>query len=339
MANRLLLIVLISISLLFSACLKVERIMMVATGIPETITVNSATVGGRVIDVGENATSYGHCYSKSPIVSCSDLRIEKGLPAGNLFYTSTLSGLEPGTKYYYKAYIRNGNTVTYGKEINFTTLPTDPPGNPAGPVCLSSVVEDATPALLEMTFNSNLADIVPDASAFTVIVNYVLRSIISVSVTDSKVLLTLSGTIVYGDNATVAYTRPSGNPLQSDSGYLAETFTSLAVINNVKPASPVYLSSVIEDYTPSLLEVSYDLYLANIVPSVSAFTVMVNSIVRGINTVDISGNKVRLILNKPVRNGDIITVAYNVPSENQLQTPLGGKAATINARSVTNNVK
>ena len=47
---------------------------------------------------------------------------------------------------------------------------------PSIPKYLSSVIENGTPAVLEMTYNLTLADIVPDVSAFTVTVNSVARS-------------------------------------------------------------------------------------------------------------------------------------------------------------------
>ena len=47
---------------------------------------------------------------------------------------------------------------------------------------------------------------------------------------------------------------------------------------SVTPVSPVYVSSVIENATPSRLEMTFNLTLANIVPATSAFTVMVNSL-------------------------------------------------------------
>ena len=86
---------------------------------------------------------------------------------------------------------------------------------PALPVYISSVVENATPSLLEMTYNMTLANVVPAASAFSVRVNSAARTVNTVAISGTKVLLTLASPIVYGDVVTVSYTKPSANPLQT----------------------------------------------------------------------------------------------------------------------------
>jgi uncharacterized repeat protein (TIGR02059 family) len=102
---------------------------------------------------------------------------------------------------------------------------------------------------------------------------------------------------------------------------------------------PVYLNSKVENVKPVSLEMTYNLNLANILPSVSAFTVLVNSTARTVSSVAISGTKVILTLSSPVAAGNVVTVAYNKPSANPLQTTAGGQAATIGAQTVTNKVE
>ena len=213
-------------------------------------------------------------------------------------------------------------------------------GLPApSPVFISSVVENATPSILGMTYDLSLANIVPSASAFSVKVNSVARTVNTVSISGTKVLLTLSSPVINGDVVTVSYTKPATNPIQTASGGQAATISAQTVINNVNPGtSPVYVSSAIENATPNILEMTYNLSLANIVPAASAFTVTVNSLPRSVNTVSISGTKVLLTLASPVVYGDIVTVAYTKPATNPLQTPSAGLAATISAQPVTNRV-
>jgi uncharacterized repeat protein (TIGR02059 family) len=206
------------------------------------------------------------------------------------------------------------------------------------PVYVSSVIANATPSVLEMTYNLTLANIAPSASAFSVMVNSVARTVSSVSISGTKVLLTLSSPVAYGNVVTVAYTKPTTNPLQSTSGGQAASITAKTVTNNVAAAIPVYVSSVIANATPSVLEIAYDLTLANIAPSASAFSVMVNSVARTVSSVSISGTKVLLTLSVPVAYGNVVTVAYTKPTTNPLQSTSGGQAASITARSVTNNV-
>ncbi len=82
---------------------------------------------------------------------------------------------------------------------------------------------------------------------------------------------------------------------------------------------------------------TYSLSLASIVPASSAFIVKVKGQTRTVNTVTVAGNKVTLTLASPVAYGDEVTVAYNKPATNPLQTPQGGQAQTMTARNVTNS--
>ena len=210
--------------------------------------------------------------------------------------------------------------------------------SPAIPVYQSSAVENASPTIIEITFNLTLTNVIPAPSAFTVSVNSSLRSVNSVTISGTKVLLTLSTPVIYGDIMTVAYTKPATNPLQATSGGQAESFSAKSVTNKIGTVSPLYVSSVVENTTPSILEMTYNLTLANIVPAPSAFTVVINSVAINISRVAVSATKVLLTLSRPVVYGDLVTVAYNVPSTNALQTTAGGQASTISAQAVVNKV-
>ena len=189
-----------------------------------------------------------------------------------------------------------------------------------------------------MTYNMSLANIVPSASAFSVLVNSTARTVNSVAISGTKVQLTLATSIVAGDVVTVSYTKPSSNPLQTASGGMAATITAKAVTNNVTSVNPVYVSSAIENATPSVLEMTYNMTLATVIPAASAYSVLVNSTARTVNKVAVSGTKVQLTLATPVVYGDVVTVAYTKPSSNPLQTATGGQAVTISAQAVTNKV-
>lgn len=205
------------------------------------------------------------------------------------------------------------------------------------PAYIGSVVENATPSRLEMTYSLTLANIIPGTSAFVVKVNTVTRTITSVSISGTKVYLTLSSPVVYGDAVTVAYTKPATNPLQTPAGGQAASLSASIVINNVAAPIPVYVSSVVENATPSRLEITYNLTLANIIPAASSFAVKVNTVSRAVSSVAVSGTKVYLTLSSPVTYGDAVTVAYTKPSTNPLQTVQGGQAVSISAQNVINN--
>ena len=209
---------------------------------------------------------------------------------------------------------------------------------PPLPVLASVVVENASPSAMVLTYNMSLASIVPAASAFAVKVNSTARTVSSVAVSGTKVTLTLAGPVVYGDAVTIAYTKPSTNPLQTAAGGQAESFSARNVTNNVVPPLPVLVGVVVENASPSAMVLTYNMSLASIVPAASAFAVKVNSTARTVSSVAVSGTKVTLTLASPVVYGDAVTIAYTKPSTNPLQTAAGGQAESFSARNVTNNV-
>jgi uncharacterized repeat protein (TIGR02059 family) len=210
---------------------------------------------------------------------------------------------------------------------------------PSLPFYVSSAIENITPSLLEITYNVNLANIIPPSSAFTVQVNSVGRNVSSVNISGIKILLTLSSPVVYGDVVTVSYTKPSTNPLQTTTGEQSASFLPQTVINRViLPNLPIYVSSSIENITPSILEITYNVNLANIVPTSASFMVKVNSVSRPINAVAISGTKVLITLSSPVENSNIVTISYTKPVTNPLQTASGMQAASFSAQPVTNKI-
>ena len=104
---------------------------------------------------------------------------------------------------------------------------------PPVPVYLSSAVENDTPDKIKMTYNDKLANIIPAAASFVTTVNGRAAIVQSASVTDNYVTLTLPVNLTNKDTITVAYTKPSLNPLQTTAGAQAETLSSQPVKNNI----------------------------------------------------------------------------------------------------------
>lgn len=104
------------------------------------------------------------------------------------------------------------------------------------------------------------------------------------------------------------------------------------------PVGPAYVSSSVENATPSRVDIIFSLSLAGIIPAASAFTVMVNSSTRSVSSVAVSGTRVSLTLQGAVAYGDAVTVAYTKPSSNLLQTSAGGQAVSFTAQQVSNKV-
>ena len=277
---------------------------------------------------GKDANSH-----KSPIAitNTNDIRFEYNASKTNKIITLDQPMIDvKGLKYV--------NSITLLPFASVVLMVDPNPAQPVIPVYTGSVIENATPSLLEITYNVSLANIVPAASAFTVQVNSVVRTVNSIAISGTKIQLTLASPVVYGDIVTVAYTKPSTNSLQTASGGQAASFIAQTVTNKVASLTlPIYVSSSIENTTPSLLVMTYNMALANLVPAASSFSVSVNSVVRTVNTVVISGTKVQLTLASPIVYGDIVTFSYTKPASNPLQTPSGGIATSISNQTVINN--
>lgn len=108
--------------------------------------------------------------------------------------------------------------------------------------------------------------------------------------------------------------------------------------SNVNLPVPVYICSAVTEATPDIIEITYDLSLANIIPAVTAFNVQGNSVNRPLNSVSITEGVVKLTLASPIISGEITTVSYTKPATNPLQSISGGQAANISTQPVTNNL-
>jgi hypothetical protein len=79
---------------------------------------NSATCGGNVIVNGStNVTNRGVCWSTSPNPTTSNSTTTNGTGIGT--FTSSITGLIPGTTYYVRAYAVNSIGTSYGNQIKF----------------------------------------------------------------------------------------------------------------------------------------------------------------------------------------------------------------------------
>jgi uncharacterized repeat protein (TIGR02059 family) len=287
---------------------------------------------------------YNNGNSNVPAYSGSGT-VQNNLISDPLFVSSTDYHLQAGSPAVGKGLAITGLTTDYAGNIlnNPPSIGAYESGStalapPVAPVYVSSAIANATPTLLEMTYNLTLANIVPAAASFSVLVNSVARAVNTVAVSGAKVQLTLASPIIYGNVVTVSYTKPSANPLQTTSGGQAITISSQTVTNNVNSTIPVYVSSVVQNATPTLLEMTYNMTLANIVPAAASFSVLVNSVARTVNAITISGTKVQLTLASAIKFGDIVTVSYTKPTTNPLQSATSGVATNISAQSAINNL-
>jgi hypothetical protein len=93
----------------------------VTTAPVSSITTTSAAGGGEVTDDGGAAvTARGVCWSLNPNPTIPDSHTVDG--AGTGPFTSSLTGLIPGTTYYVRAYATNNQGTAYGNGVTFTTF-------------------------------------------------------------------------------------------------------------------------------------------------------------------------------------------------------------------------
>lgn len=84
------------------------------------ITQTTATSGGNISDdVEATITVRGVCWSKNQNPTVNDSKTEDGTGVGS--FKSCITGLEPNTTYYVRAFATNSSSTYYGSSISFTT--------------------------------------------------------------------------------------------------------------------------------------------------------------------------------------------------------------------------
>lgn len=101
----------------------------------------TAQCGGTVTDdAGYAVTARGVCWSSTPEPTISNLHTSDGSGLGT--FVSTLSGLQPSTTYYVRAYATNANGTAYGEQRTVSTpngLPSVTTANASGITATSAI--------------------------------------------------------------------------------------------------------------------------------------------------------------------------------------------------------
>ena len=125
------LFILILLLIFFISCKKEEkRIMKVRNDSISQISYTTAKAYATIIDPGDGIVQHGHCWSTNSESITIDIenKTENGPVNTSGSYSSNLTNLSPGQRYYVRAYVRNGGTVIYGTDvIPFITLSMSPP--------------------------------------------------------------------------------------------------------------------------------------------------------------------------------------------------------------------
>jgi len=134
----------------------VNAVPTVTTGAASAITTNAATLAGGIPANGCSAvTAYGVEYSTTlgfpngsgtPVASTN---------LSGINFSSNVTGLNPGTVYYYHAYATNAGGTGYGNEQTFTTLSLTPTLNATALAAFGNVCLNTTAGPNSFTLNGS----------------------------------------------------------------------------------------------------------------------------------------------------------------------------------------
>lgn len=99
----------------------VVNLPVLTTSVPFNISTTFAATGGSISsDGGGMVTSRGLCWDTAAAPTTARSVVSSGTGAGA--FTAVATGLQPGKKYYLRAFAVNSAGTAYGDEQNFTTL-------------------------------------------------------------------------------------------------------------------------------------------------------------------------------------------------------------------------
>jgi len=99
----------------------IPTVPRVTTGTVSSITSSAASAGGNATsDGGSEITARGVCWNTAGSPTIYDNKTSDGTGTGS--FTSSITGLSPGTSYYLRAYATNSRGAAYGDEVRFTTI-------------------------------------------------------------------------------------------------------------------------------------------------------------------------------------------------------------------------
>ncbi|MCP4683849.1 MAG: hypothetical protein GY867_00220, partial [bacterium] len=98
-----------------------DQLSTVTTQAVTSVGTSTATGNGNITDLGSsNPTAHGVVWNTSGTPTTSDSSTDEGATSATGVFTSSMTGLTPGTTYYVRAYATNEAGTSYGNQINFT---------------------------------------------------------------------------------------------------------------------------------------------------------------------------------------------------------------------------
>jgi hypothetical protein len=151
----------------------------------------TATGNGNLLDLGLiNPTAYGVCWNTTGTPTISDNKVDLGAASAAGPFTALMTGLEPNTLYYVRAYATTTSGTYYGDTQSFTTVPFkiisfSPASGPAGTtITITGTGFSATPANNIVYFGAVKATVsASTTTSITVTVPAGAGSVVPVAVT------------------------------------------------------------------------------------------------------------------------------------------------------------
>jgi uncharacterized protein (TIGR02145 family) len=105
---------------LIDGCKKDPSLAILTTSAPKNPTINSVISGGSITSSGgADVTARGVCYGTTTNPTTASSTVPGGTGTGS--FDSEITGLDPNTKYYIRAYATNSAGTAYGNQVEATT--------------------------------------------------------------------------------------------------------------------------------------------------------------------------------------------------------------------------
>jgi uncharacterized protein (TIGR02145 family) len=126
LTGKILLLLFLISTIIFPKCKPEEilKLTKIQTGSISNITDTSAIASATFSEIGDNLGNYGHCWSTNQNPSITDNKTTLHGNISSLEFSSNIEGLTPKTKYYVRAWAKDGNQIIYGNQIEFSTSET-----------------------------------------------------------------------------------------------------------------------------------------------------------------------------------------------------------------------